>query len=555
MPVTEGAIAYIDDCKGKYQTMAKVIGKERSVKGRRKREAWDKAAMLWGDVVFVRKLAGNKAHVSAKGHMLELPNARLTDKPLFNIWQIDVGQGDASLIRFPDGKWAAIDLGPGRTGFINTNSGRTAVDFMVWMAFEDHVWMFRDADGKELDRTFHFDWIAFSHPDEDHIGAGRQFADKLGKYWSVGTVYHNGMGRFNGELREWTPASAGMSQLGELVGASEDELYLSTTIDGFADVDEYADVALGRDWKLSGNWAKIVKMLNAERGSSVGALAKLSDRTGENDLAGAPVSAKILGPVEFDIPGSGGTGLRYLDNNKTSGFYNLGSPSLSRNGQSVVMRFDYGDVRILMTGDLNFKSHALLLQRWSAEEFSCHVGKACHHGSEDISWRFLEAMSPVATMFSSGDQESHVHPRALVLGMSGAFAPKFKWNRPQPDGTVETVRQSFAGHEEESLFSPLLYSTELSRSVAMGSGYKAYAKSKDTEGNTIHTEVTNSWLAKNAEGPFERVSSARVIEKLTYGLINVRTDGETVAIAVLEEKATNPKFHVETFRPAELELI
>ena len=75
------------------------------------------------------------------------------------------------------------------------------------------------------------------------------------------------------------------------------------------------------------------------------------------------------------------------------------------------------EVRILMTGDLNFRSQALLLKRWPAHEFACHVGKACHHGADDISWKFLKAMSPIATLFSSGDQETHVHPRALVMGM------------------------------------------------------------------------------------------------------------------------------------------
>lgn len=35
----------------------------------------------------------------------------------------------------------------------------------------------------------------------------------------------------------------------------------------------------------------------------------------------------------------------------------------------------------------------------------------------------------------------------------------------------------------------------------------------------------------------------------------MRTDGKTVAIAVLEEKAESPPFHVETFRPSELEPI
>lgn len=553
MPVQEGAIAFIDDCGGKYQLIAKVLAKESPVKGRKKRDTWEKAAMLWGDVVFVRKIVGSKAQVSAKGHMLEVPKARLTDKPLLNIWQIDVGQGDASLIRFPDGKWAAIDLGPARTGFINTNSGRTAVDFMAWMAFEDHVWMFQGAGNAS--KTFHFDWIAFTHPDDDHIGAGKQFVDMLGKYWSVGTVYHNGMGRFDGAARQWTSSASGMSQLGEVEGDDENELYLSSLIDGFADVDTYEKPAPGRTWKLSGNWAVILKKLRDHRSGAVTDLKRLSDKSGGAALAAAPVSVKVLGPIETPVPPTGAPGLRYIDENATTGFYNLASPSLTRNGQSVVLRIDFGDVRILMTGDLNFRSQALLLKRWPDSEFACHVSKACHHGSDDISWKFLKAMSPIATLFSSGDQETHVHPRALVLGMTGAFAPRLKWNKPQPDGTVKTVTQNFAGHSEEELFAPLLNSTELSRSIAMRAGYKAFTRATGPTGSHVHTEVGDCWLATGATGPFVRLADMRVIENLTYGLINIRTDGKTVAIAVLEESAKNPAFHVETFRPAELEAI
>ncbi|MCJ8056121.1 hypothetical protein GB928_018980 [Shinella curvata] len=553
MPIQENAIAFIDDCNGKYQMMAKVLGKEPPVKGRRKRETWEKAAMVWGDVVFVRKLAGSKAEVSAKGHVLEIPKARLTDQPILNIWQIDVGQGDASLIRFPDGRWAAIDLGPARSGFINTNSGRTAVDFMAWMAFEDHGWMFHGAEN--AGRTFHFDWIAFTHPDEDHIGAGKQFADMLGKYWSVGTVYHNGMGRFDGTPREWAPSATGMSQLGEIVGDDEGELYLNTLIDTFDDVDAYEKPAARRPWKLSGNWANILKKLRDHRGRNVAALGRLSDKSTNPALGSAPVSVKVLGPIESTIPGRGMAGLRYLDENATSGFYNLGSPSLSRNGHSVVLRLDFNDVRVLMTGDLNFRSQALLLKRWGAGEFACHVGKACHHGSDDISWKFLKAMSPIATLYSSGDQETHVHPRALVLGMTGAFAPRLKWNRPLPGGGVETVKQSFAGHSEEELFAPLLYSTELSRSVAMRAGFKAFTRTAGSDGTPVHTLVDNCWLATDDKGPFLRLGDTRVVENLTYGLINIRTDGKTVVIAVLEESAKNPAFHVEVFTPSELEEI
>ncbi len=553
MPVQAGAVAFIDDCNGKFQMMATVIAKEPPVKRRKTKSTWEKAALLWGDVVFVRSMAGTKAQVSAKGHILEVPKARLTDKPLLNIWQIDVGQGDASLIRFPDGKWAAIDLGPPRSGMINSNSGRTGVDFMTWMAFEDHGWMFQGP--ANANKTFHFEWIVFTHPDEDHIGAGKQFVEKLGDYWSVGTVYHNGMGRFDGPPRQWTAASPGVSQLGAVEGNSADELYLSSLLDGFADVDAYENPDAGRPWKLSGNWATILKTLRNNRGPNVGNIKRLSDQSGSAALAAAPVSVKVLGPVESTIPGSGAVGLRYLDENTTSGFYHLGSPSLTRNGQSVVLRIDFGDVRILMTGDLNFRSQALLLQRWPDSEFHCHVGKACHHGSDDISWKFLKAMGPIATLFSSGDQESHVHPRALVLGMTGAFAPRLKWNKPQSDGTVKTVVQSFAGHIEEELFAPLLYSTELSRSVAMATGYKAFTRAAGPGGQPVHTAIADAWLATDAAGPFVALAGTRVIEKLSYGLINIRTDGKTVAIAVLEEKVKNPAFHVETFRPSELEAI
>jgi|GEM_PF-981058 len=553
MSIRAGDIAYIDDCRGRFQIKAKVLAKEKTVKGRRKRRAWEKAALLWGDVVKVRSISGRKAQVSAKGHLLEIPKARLTSKALLNMWQIDVGQGDATLIRFPDGKWAAIDLGPGRTGFINTNSGRTAVDFMAWMAFEDHGWMFQDRADK--DKTFHFDWIAFTHPDEDHIGAAKQFVGKLGRYWSVGTVFHNGQGRFSGTPRTWTASRSGLSQLGPIKGESEDKLYLSNLIDGFADVRRYKDANGRRSWKLKGNWATILKGFEAQEGITVESLKRLSDQSDGSILSADPISIKVLGPVEDTIPTSGKVGLRYLDNNKTNGFYNLGGPSLTRNGHSLVMRLDYGDVKILMTGDLNFRSQALLLQRWDPGEFHCHVGKACHHGSEDISWKFLRAMSPIATVFSSGDQETHVHPRALVLGMSGAFAPRLKWNKPGKDGDVTTVVQEFDGHEEEVLFAPLLYSTELSRSVQMSAGYKAFSRSKDDDNKTVHTELLNSYIAKGDKGPFVRLGNTRIVENLTYGLVNIRTDGETVAIAVLEETAKNPSFHVETFRPSELEPI
>ena len=470
--LAENTVAYI----GVKSADAEVLFQERPAKGRRKRRAWTRAAMLWGDPVFIRRIEGNTAEVSAKGHRLRIGLDKLTVKGILSLWQVDCGQGDAAFVRFPDGAFAAVDMGPPRRGFINSNSGRIALDFLKWLAFDDNNWRF---EGEHADDPFHLEWLVLTHPDEDHAGGAREFVDRLGTLWSVGDLLHCGLGRFAGEdARVHVPAAGGapeqpgFGQLGPVRGDAEGRLYLSQLIGSAADIEKFAAPAGNRSWFLSGNYAEILKTAAGHAGGAVRRVRRLSHRSSNAALARAGVAVKVLGPVEEAVGGK--PALRYLDNNKVSGFYNLKGPSLSRNGHSVVLRLDYGEVRLLMTGDLNFRSQALLLQQWSAAEFACHVGKACHHGSEDISWRFLHAMDPLAVMFSSGDQETHVHPRALTLGLSGALAQRSR-RRLSPAGAdeprFETV--SYAGFEEPRLFSPLLYSTELSRSVRLRTDMKS----------------------------------------------------------------------------------
>jgi hypothetical protein len=69
-----------------------------------------------------------------------------------------------------------------------------------------------------------------------------------------------------------------------------------------------------------------------------------------------------------------------------------------------------------------------------------HYGKKnpFHHGSSDFDVEFLKKISPYATVISSGDNESHSHPRADAIGASGKYSRGEK---------------------------PKVYSTELARSV------------------------------------------------------------------------------------------
>jgi hypothetical protein len=114
--------------------------------------------------------------------------------------------------------------------------------------------------------------------------------------------------------------------------------------------------------------------------------------------------------------------------------------SHTRNGHSVVLKLTYNQRSFLLGGDLNAASEEYLLQRYQGREdlIKSDVTKSCHHGASDFTVDFLKVISPHATVFSSGDNESYAHPRADALGASGRYGR----------GTC-----------------PLIFSTELARSV------------------------------------------------------------------------------------------
>ncbi|MEP5611247.1 MAG: hypothetical protein ABJP45_03315, partial [Cyclobacteriaceae bacterium] len=340
-------------------------------------------------------------------------------------------------------------------------------------------------------------------------------------------VYHGGLGRFDGTPTAFSNKK-GMSQLGPVVGTGSPDLFVTSLLDGFSDVRKYSRKTASRNWKLSGSYATWLKGLEKLQGKGVGNLQRIHAGMGElpNFNSGSNCSVKILGPIEETFNGE--PALRYIDNTNVR---SMKSPSLTRNGISTVQRIDIGKVRILMTGDLNFRSQALLLNKIPATEFKCHVGKACHHGSEDVSTTFLQAMSPLATLFSSGDNETHAHPRAKVLGMAGSFSQ-----------TMASGHTEFLGLSEPKFKAPLIYSTELSRSIAL------YEPDKLTKGSqTISDATLSSRGAGDRKGPEMPVKEWLLADNLIYGLINVRTDGERVVIGVLKE-GENAGFQTESFK-------
>ena len=79
------------------------------------------------------------------------------------------------------------------------------------------------------------------------------------------------------------------------------------------------------------------------------------------------------------------------------------------NSASVVLRLVYGDVSFLLMGDLLSEGEAGLLALGAT--IDSEVLKVAHHGSRSSSSGvFLQAVSPVAAVISSGEDNRFGHP-------------------------------------------------------------------------------------------------------------------------------------------------
>ena len=154
------------------------------------------------------------------------------------------------------------------------------------------------------------------------------------------------------------------------------------------------------------------------------------------------------------------------------------------------------------------------------------VDKACHHGSKDVSFRFLETMEPTASIISSGDNEGHDHPRLSIVAAC-----------------------ALTGHkqiEDDRLITPLVYSAELAPSVGLGTHTQVNVR--DQEGDVIvacsevepkRAYVTNKEIKPGDRSPSTRsrpLTARKIAARLVCGLVNVRTDRRKILCATLSEK-------------------
>ncbi len=459
------------------------------------------ATLLWGDLVHVLGTSGDAVHVRARRREGWVEAAALSDRSLLEIYVIDVGQGDGVLLKTPEGKWHLIDAGVANREQM-TRKG--AANFIRWKFIEDL-----------RETRVSLATVIVTHPDYDHYGGLLDLFSGRLSGWppfevEVENFYHNGLGRFSstpklgesldGEVDPFPNGNHGVRRRGHFITELLDgrESFETPPRPFQSTFAEYA--------------AQVARLPRNVRRLSHPDRHLPSYGPGEND-----VTVRVLGPV-LERFGTERVGLR-----------TLGSESVTRNGHSVVLRVDYGNARVLLTGDLNKESQQLLLSYHPEAEFAVDVAKGCHHGSEDLDLDFVRAMQARSTVISSGDNEAYSHPRPVAMGASARYGREAK------------------GVRGETL-PPLIYSTELARSTRL-----AYAASVqvdlDGEGGDEPREVKPEDTRVKAKAPraaYRALTETPLATDLVYGLVNVRTDGTHILCATMVENGLD--FDVKVFK-------
>jgi beta-lactamase superfamily II metal-dependent hydrolase len=455
-----------------------------------------KTELLWGDriEVFPGDPVNGRVSARARGQNGFVRETDLGDERLLEVYFIDVGQGDGVLIVTPDGKHILIDGGYNRQV---QPHGKSAADFVDWKFFKDYG----------LNKIT-LDCMISSHCDADHYGGLWDLVNPSVKEEldcdsvEIKKFYHAG-------VSWWKTASGNKS-----VGASKDG-YLTDLLEDKASV--VKALKSGAKPKLAGNWANFLECL-ADANVDISRLG-YSPVKGIGCLPGFEqgnrVVIKVLGPIESELDGK-------------PVLKDFGNDSENTNGNSLFFRVDFGRVRILLAGDLNKASQQYILEifKGNRQELSADVAKSCHHGSDDCSYDFLETVHASASVISSGDDESHSHPRPNIVAALGLTGYK--------------------RIDNDELITPLVFCTEISRSVKMGNPYQV-----DYMGYQFHDQSLNIKLIDETKTDisYKRIASGglkaakkskmmdkiKIIDGLVYGLVNVRTDGNTIICATLNE--------------------
>jgi len=441
--------------------------------------------LLWGD--FLHRTGPTKngwIPVRYRKHNGFVPTDSVQTNRILEVIMLDIGQGDGCIVITPDDRHLLIDAGA-----------------------EDNMHRFLRWRYGRFQKPFTFDAFVISHSDLDHYGGFRTVLSE--ENIRVKTIYHNGIVE-----RATAPTLGPTKKIGK-------RTYLTDVIADHTSLGNLLKEDNVRGKKIYPNL--LHKAMQSGRVKLTQQLAVLDSSSkpvympGYGPKSASGLSIQVLGPV-CEVQ-NGQPCLR-----------SLGDTGKTKNGHSVVLKLRYGNLSMLLGGDLNTSSEALLLEHHTGlpmpkksgqetedflakarEVFQVDIAKACHHGSADFSDLFISAVNPLGTIISSGDDESYAHPRADTLGTLGLHS-----RGPRP----------------------LIFSTELARSASDTIPHPNSFKAGLMEA------IATSGSDPSNEKAKERV--ATIIESIgrsiaVYGAINLRSDGVNTVLAYRLERASSPK--------------
>jgi beta-lactamase superfamily II metal-dependent hydrolase len=317
---------------------------------------------------------------------------------------VDVQQGDAAVIESPDGKVVLVDGGDNEL-------------FARYLAAR--------FPGTTPDDPREIDCILVSHGDADHFAGltaiQRSEANDVERkrlFIHPERVFHNGLVKRPSSRRE-------VEQLGATVELGDATVITALETDLLAVPDEEMN-------KYFLAWKQALAGFRERGDIDFRRLARGADDAfaflGEED-----VEVEVLGPIETEADGK--PGLRFLGEPARKPLVShpserpptFGGKSVSHtiNGHSVVIRVRFGDWSFLFAGDLNEQAAEELANADPSEAtLRSEVFKVPHHGSADFSHRFFDAVSPLLSIVSSGDESArkeYIHPRATLMTALGRY--------------------------------------------------------------------------------------------------------------------------------------
>ncbi len=491
--------------------------------------------LLWGDRVRVLEVdeITNRSKVYARNTMGWIPSEDLDGEPLLEIYIIDVGQGDGLLVVTPEGHHIMIDGGDLRS---RQQTGKNAADFVDWKFFKDyHFYSERDVNSTLM----HIDALIVSHADRDHYGGLHDLVkakpsrkeDELNCAGiTAEAFYHPGL----------CPQKSGSDELGSkqndhFVNLLDDRNSALAGLDG-----THPD-----NLEIRGQYADFIEDIvkTKRKDGSFTPFVRLSHTTNFLPRFGpgeeSEVKIKVLSPIENTIGGK-------------PALFDMGNDGVNKNGHSVALKLSYGERSFLLSGDLNHKSQELIMKHYGNQfntEWQADVAKACHHGSHEQSFEFLQGICPLGSVISSGDANTYDHPRAWILSALALAGRVIKHKKGN------SIR----------LKAPLVYSTEIARSINLKRIKQLQQYDEPQEFKRPATEpeeivsgnvALSKWRAvfdtkSDTAIDNQPVNMLRGMQGIIYGLVNVRSDGKRLLFAVRNEG--NSSWAYETIEKDEIE--